>query len=202
MHSPATEQPAGRKTRRPNSYRTDGVKTLDDIRARCAMVDDGCWAWRYSTINGKTPQVRYQGKATTTRRVALELSGRPVGRGMFVICKPGCHEQCVNPQHLKALDGVAYRLHLASIGVIENAAHQAARTASVRSRHTTKLTRNAAEDIRRRVASGEDRGALAVEFGVSRGHINRVAIGKNWSPAHDAPSSSVFAWCGSMGGAR
>lgn len=189
------------KKRDPRTFRADGIRTLTDIRDRCTVDPAGCWVWKFSVVPGtKAPQTRYKGRITTARRVALELIGKPVQKGFFAVCKPGCHELCVHPYHLLTLSGPDFRRHLASIGAIENAMHQAARTACVRARDTTKLTRDGAEAIRHRVAAGEDRGALATEFGVSRNHINRVARGVNWAPAQEVRGSSVFAWCGSMGG--
>lgn len=48
------------------------------------------------------------------------------------------------------------------------------------SHNTTRLTRAAAEEIRRRVESGELQKALAAEFGVSRSAISSVVKGRTW----------------------
>lgn len=192
-----------RKKRARDTFRADAIRTLQDLRGRCVIDEAGCWVWKWSVIQGtKAPQARYNGRATTARRVALDLIGKPAGRGLFVVCRKGCDELCVNPYHLLALNGSDYVRHLAAVGVLETPAHKAARVACTRGRDTTKLTRDGAESIRHRVASGEDRGALAAEFGVTRAHVNRVVRGVNWAPAQEVRGSSVFAWCQSMGGER
>jgi hypothetical protein len=180
-----------------------GVRHIGCIRERCHVDSDtGCWLWRMSCATGtNTPHVRYQGKLRTVRRLVLELVGRPALDTETVVRRGECHEKCVRPEHQTALNRSAYMHWLNANSAMNGAAHAAARTLAVRRRPNVRLQSvEQAEQIRVRVANGEDRGELATEFGLSRSHLNRIARGKNWATKVTPVASSVWSFAAGFTG--
>lgn len=180
-----------------------GVRHLGCIQDRCHVDHDtGCWIWRLScATNSTSPIVRFEGKATTVRRVVLAMVGKPVAKGYTVVRRGSCADRCVNPTHLEAVSGSDYMHWLNANSAMNGVAHSVARTIAVRNRPNVKLKSvEQAEQIRIRVASGEDRGALAAEFGISRNHLSRIARGKNWATKVTPVPSSVWSFAAGFTG--
>lgn len=78
-----------------------GVRTLEDIKARCEEVGD-CWEWQLSINSCHIPQVRFDGMPRPARRVAWEMVNGTVPPGMNVTNTCGNHK-CVNPDHSKPI---------------------------------------------------------------------------------------------------
>lgn len=76
-----------------------GVRTLDDLNARCEEVGD-CWEWQRYINTGNVPQVRYEGVPSPARRVAWEMVNGPVPEGK-VITNTCSNFRCINPAHSK-----------------------------------------------------------------------------------------------------
>lgn len=180
-----------------------GVRTLECIRDRCRIDEDtGCWIWGLMcTGKSNLPMVRFEGKAQGVRRVVLGMIGRPVPDGWTAVRRGSCHQKCVNPVHLKGLNPSQYMRWLNANSTMNGVAHSAARTLALRRRSSTKIESvEQAEEIRMRVASGEDRGALADEFGVCRNHLNRIARGVNWVANATATPTSIWSFAASFSG--
>lgn len=173
-----------------------GVRTLSCIRDRCRIDEDtGCWIWGLmcSSKSESCPVVRFDGMARSVRRVVLQMVEKPVPDGYKVVRRGRCHEKCVNPAHLSALSGSEYIRWMMENTALNGAAHSAARTLALRQRKSVKVKSiERAEEIRVRVANGEDRGVLATEFGISRGHLSRVARGENWVSKGTRVPASVW----------
>jgi hypothetical protein len=70
--------------------------TLDDIKARCATNDKGCWIWQGSKNNGYGATGR--GPA---HRLALTLASGEPPTPKHHAAHGECHERaCCNPEHL------------------------------------------------------------------------------------------------------
>ena len=171
-----------------------GVRTLDCIKRRCAVCEvSGCWVWTGYCSDGRTPMVRFEGEARTVRRVAAMLAGQRVTKKQRIVAKPNCDTKCVNPAHFQSLNGSTYINWLAQVSTMNGPAHHAARTAAQRARSVIK-TVEAAEELRRRVAAGEDLEAVARSAGVTRMHLNKILRGRNWGAVAMPAGASVFSW--------
>lgn len=165
------------------------VLDLEGIRALCVEVGN-CWIWQQGTTSSGQPLIRWGTTSVTVRRKVFELDrGRPAHPGWFVVSK--CVDKmCVAPGCAVDLSGADYRRHLNRIGALNGPAHNAAKTIAVRRRSMTKLDAEKVADIKRRVAAGEDRGAVSSIYGISRHWCNRIARGEGWQTG--LPGSSVF----------
>lgn len=151
--------------------------TLKTILDRCDEVGQ-CWIWKHSCNGSGVPNARDGKRTVLVRRRAWELyHNRAAKKGYFIVamCQ---HALCVTPECSLEMSGARYIAYRTAIGSLNNAAHHAARTRSVRSR--SKLTMDRAADIRARIGAGEDRGVVAADHGISRRHANRVALGVGW----------------------
>jgi len=134
--------------------------------ARWFTQGDGCWEWQGARDRNGYGAFSY---ACVTRRahvVALELDGRPAGRGQHA-CHTCDNPACVRPSHLypgtpqqNVDDAVARRRHQ------HGERHYAA-----------KLTPDAVRIIR---ASNLASPALAAQFGVTRTAIDMARSGRTW----------------------
>jgi len=170
--------------------------TLDDLMSRCTVDEDtGCWTWKHYIAYGTTPIVRFQGRAQSARRAAVILNGQKVPQKHFAILQPTCACTCVNPAHIKVVNGSAYILNNQAHHGLNGPAHKAKIAAGVRKRAGTKIRGvEHAADLRMRVASGECRQTLADEAGITRAHLNRIARGDQWADRAMPKGASVFAW--------
>ena len=75
-----------------------GIRTLADLKARCEEVGE-CWEWQRH-INSVTgiPQVNYDGRPQSARRLAWAMVNGPVPNGKHIACTCGNH-RCINPAH-------------------------------------------------------------------------------------------------------
>lgn len=120
----------------------------------------GCWLWLWSK-NDKGYGVLWcvKRKKLTYAHILFyeeKYGSVPNGKELdHVVCSnPGC----ANPDH------------------VEPVTH----TKNLRRGKRTKLTDAKVEEIRRRVASGETREAVASAFSVSAPHVSRIASRKTW----------------------
>jgi hypothetical protein len=166
------------------------VKTLTIEQRFWAKVDrrgpQECWLWRaavnesgYGVLRPDT--ARRNGPTVKAHRLSAKLAGMQV-EGMKVL--HSCdNPPCVNPAHLRP--GT----------MAENSADMVKRwrTCYGERRPQSKLTDAAVVEIRRRRRAGEQRAALAREFGVSGATITRAASGAGWKhvPDPDAVTAPV-----------
>lgn len=161
------------------------ILTLKTIKDRCVEVG-ACWIWQQGLNSGGAPQARNGKDSVIVRRHAWALKNGRAARSRYFVVSTCLHTLCVAPDCALELSGRQYIGFRNANGTLNNAAHQAARTRSVRAR--SKLTLERAADVRCRIHAGEDRGAVAALHGITRHHANRVARGGNWK----AEAFSVF----------
>ncbi len=156
-----------------------GIRTIDDVRLRCFVDADGCWHWRGATTDG-TPIARIGGKCVTVRRWAAQQT-RPLQSGfVFLVAKCG-HTDCVSPRCAISKRGPDYMRWLNAQGAVNTASQKKRVADSVRARAITKLNPAKAIEVARRVRAGEDRGHVAAQLGITRGHASKVARGESWA---------------------
>lgn len=153
--------------------------TLKTIKDRCDEVGS-CWIWKQGCNSGGCPNARDGKETVVVRRRSWELHhGRAAKRRYFIVAT--CHHAlCVSPECASELGGAQYIAFRHMNGSLNHAAHRVARTQAVRAR--SKLSIERAADLRARIRAGEDRGAVAQSYGITRNHANRVARGLNWQP--------------------
>lgn len=116
----------------------------------------GCWNWAGAMTTKGYGQVRRGGRNHQAHRWMYEQRHGPVPAGMQLdhLCR---NRRCVNPDHLEA---------------VTPATNQ-------RRAKSTKLTEEAAAEIRRRLAT-EHPNLLAAEFGVHPTTIYQIRSGRTW----------------------
>ena len=175
-----------------------GVRTLACIMRRGAGCEvSGCWVWTGFWDYVKTPRVKIDGVSRTARRAAAILAGHRLTKKQRVVVKKNCDPLCVNPDHLQALNGGSYISWQSQVSTMNGPSHHAARTAKRRAGSVIK-TVEAADELRRRVAEGEDRGAVAQSAGITRKHLNEIVRGVKWGASSMPAGASVFSWAASL----
>lgn len=164
-----------------------GIRTVEDVRQRCYVAPDGCWHWR-GYVTSCTPLATINGKPVSVRRWVLQQT-RPLQRGrVFVVAMCG-HKTCVAPGCAVSKRGPAFMRWMVESGYHQTTKHRGAIKEATRRRST--LTPAAAAEIARRIHAGEDRGAVAAAFGITRSHANAVARGRYWGE-YVTPAAVLF----------
>ena len=108
------------------------------------------------------------GRSLRAHRVAYEAANGPIPPGLFV-CHRCDNPPCVNPEHL-------------FLGTPKENKHDAMTKGRVpigdRHYHASLSNRDVAE-IKRRRTAGEGVSHLAREFGTSKQHVSRIALGQS-----------------------
>lgn len=139
---------------------------------------DDCWEWRaFRAPNGYGKFGRAKGVNQYAHRVAWELSRATPPPDDMHVCHHCDHRACCNPDHL-------------FLGTRQDNMDDMVRKG--RQRHgvqrgeknkNAKLTQSQVDAIRARYTSGETKGALALEHGVTRTAVHWIVIGKSWRAA-------------------
>lgn len=158
--------------------RTDGVRTIADIKDRC-FVDEitGCWHWRGARSGGKTPDVRtpslwlpaLQRRTTLGIAICVLLTGEEPKPGVrwHCICET---KGCANPDHRKAGNKSTQML----AAKLKRSPAQCARIAKGK-RAVSELSDEAAAEIR---LSEEPLRVLAARHSISISHTSNIKNGK------------------------
>lgn len=83
-----------------------GIRTLDDLKGRCFVDDNGCWQWRgaFNTASRgvATPVTWFaaEGKTMSAMRVAWLLA-RPGAPRVQMVWRTCLCQSCLNPAHLR-----------------------------------------------------------------------------------------------------
>lgn len=154
-----------------------------DLRARFwAYVEqrgpDECWVWRRGRFANGYGQFRVGKRKMKAHRVAYQLMCGPIPDRQ--ILRHSCdNPPCCNPRHLltgthaenSADRDSRGRANRALLPVLSGELNPAA-----------KLRADQVTAIRARVASGERRCALALEYGVSGSLVGQIVRGLAWRP--------------------
>jgi DNA-binding transcriptional regulator YdaS (Cro superfamily) len=161
------------------------VRTLEEVKGRCFVTDDGHWLWRgglrpdgraniyapdYSTGNADMVMSTQAGP----RAVWHLHTGKPIPKGhrAYVVCP---HANCCNPECIRCTDGHLQGLNARRTGRFKNSArHLAARRAISISRAV--LSADQVEYVK---ASNKTGLELAAELGVSKSSVSKYRRGEH-----------------------
>jgi hypothetical protein len=187
--------------------KTYGIKTLDDIKARCWIdPDTGCWIWKqsFSTNKGKRgrPQCSVADKDGGKRRtlsaasLAWVLAGKEVPKGQIVyrsVCKDTA---CVNPAHGGCRTQAAHIKALVRSGVMNStsiARKQAARAMGLKCATPVEKVR----EVEGLLEQGLTKTEIARQVGLTKCTILKIARKRHPHSSNAmrvAPGASVFTW--------
>jgi hypothetical protein len=133
--------------------------------------NNDCWLWTGYTSKAGYGRIRgADGRKRLAHVVALELRlGRTLTKNALHTCDV---PSCCNPNHL--YEGTQKQNVQDCIDRGRRHVHRG------EAHYKAKLTAVDVRVIRRRVRNGEDRGALAAEYDVTRGHISVIARRDSW----------------------
>lgn len=164
--------------------------TLDDIKARCFIDDQGCWLWRGAMTDGKWPRIHGpdhtkpgspMGTQTGRRAVWHLKTGQPIPKGWRVYGTCQC-DACVNPEHMKCGTTAEMGRFTVKLGRFKNST---ARIVANRKTGQKRSRLNLAQ-LREIQQSSEFNRVLAEKWGVSHQTISRARRGllKSIEPAN------------------
>lgn len=152
------------------SHRSQAAKDAREPKAlafdRWVDRGDGCWLWTGARDADGYGVFNYAGKTFRAPRVALELAGRPPGRGEYA-CHKCDNPACVRPDHL----------YPGTPGQNSGDAIRRGRWQRGEMCHAAKLNPLKVRIIRGSSDTDEN---LAGRFGVSRSAVSMARSGKTW----------------------
>lgn len=176
-----------------------GIRTLDDLKARCVVDDDtGCWHIRQAngrpftrTAGGKAPSITTPESGSVIARRAAWILARDYvpPKGYVIASKCRCFD-CIAPAHSTCVT----RKRLGHMVAQDGRASTPAKTANCmrisRNRSGTKLTLELAGWVRN---SSQTQQEMAHALGVSQTSVWHIVTGRNYRP-QGMPGASVFGW--------
>lgn len=177
----------------------DGVKTIDDLKARCFVDEDTeCWHWKLSRMEDGRPKVnvRVRGKRESIhgRRAAFILSrGYLPERGHRVFAVDACKSiDCVNPRHCRSGTVAEHGAAQTKRGNLKNVPSKVRANREIARKHTAHLTMEQARQIR--TADGSLL-QVAKRFGVTARTVWAIKKNIRYKESVDVmPTADVFAW--------
>lgn len=159
------------------------MRTLEEIKGRCFITEDGHWLWRGSirpdgraNIYAPDPTRTDGGMSTQSgaRAVWHVVNHKAVPKGFRVygVCE---HPECCNPQCIRCTSDRQYGLYVARIGRRKNEPNR------IKANRATSVTRAAltAEQVQYVQYSTKKGSVLAVELGVSTTTISKYRRGEH-----------------------
>lgn len=150
-----------------------GIRTVEDLRLRCAIDDvTGCWLWRGAISDG-APKVHFRHPVSLERtdakgrRVALILSrGEDLPRGHVAWQRVCCDSPlCVNPEHCRSGPKKEWGRWLTASGKVKNLP---SKCVAARKGWDTKGRKFTPEMRQQIMADSRPVTTIAAELGVSR----------------------------------
>jgi hypothetical protein len=153
---------------------TRGVALRERLMAAMKVSAAGCWEWFLMQDEDGYGVIRVDGRNRRAHRVAHEVFKGPIPDGQLV--RHSCdNPPCINPAHL--LTGTQQDN---SDDKMERGRY---RCASGEEHGHTTLTEEQVVSIRLLLSQRESGTSLADRFGVSRGTISNIKLGKTWKSA-------------------
>jgi len=183
----------------PHGTHLGGIRTLEDLRIRCAVDDDtGCWHWRLSKCDGVPkvhvthPALPRPGHIMRGRRAALLLArGRDLPAGHVAYARLQCtSKDCVNPAHCQSGDRDAHGVYLAKSGRVKGLLSKSKASRAMWDKRGRKVTPEVRAHI---LASEASTYALAKELSLSQFAVWSVRQKGAVHTPHLA-QASVFTW--------
>jgi hypothetical protein len=183
----------------PHGTYLGGIRTLEDLRIRCAVDDDtGCWHWRLSKCDGVPkvhvthPALPRPGHIMRGRRAALLLArGRDLPAGHVAYARLQCtSKDCVNPAHCQSGDRDAHGVYLTKSGRVKGLLSKAKASRAMWDKRGRKVTPEVRAHI---LASEASTYALAKELNLSQFAVWSVRQKGAVHTPHLA-QASAFTW--------
>lgn len=168
------------------------MRTLEEIKGRCFITEDGHWLWRGSVRPDGRPNIYAPDYSSKPGEVVMTTQAGPravwhvvnqkvipKSHRAYVVCK---HPECCNPECIRCTTGHLRGKHATRTGRFKNSPkHEAARRAISVSR--AKLTAEQVEYVKTSKKTGL---ALAAELNVGRSTISKYRRGQNLVTASGA----------------
>ena len=153
------------------------MKTLEDLRQRCLVNDDGCWIWKGDRYSSGQPRVVVEGRRRgPAKHLAQALAGKPRPK-KYGTCRCALEPvDCINPHHLMNLT----RSQVIEASNRDNmAAHlvRHARSRAAQRAASDVMTMDLAREIRGSVESGAE---IARRLNLPSDYINQIRRGRLW----------------------
>ncbi len=168
-----------------------GIRTIDDLRARSVMADNGCWM-RPATMQKRKSARNDSSVWCSDLQQALSLGaavfyltrGHRLRRGMVFASTCGTRG-CANPEHRKHTTAAA----LAKANATPCSVLRALRVSQSR----RKNSRISDDDVRDIIASPDTAAELAKRYGISKSYVYGIKRGTFRQP-RELQGASVFTW--------
>ena len=148
------------------------VHTIESLKAKTVEIGD-CWIWQGYFAN-KTPQVYWDGKVMSVRRVIKELqTGKKAYKNIYISTKCG-EEKCINPDHYRYSTMREHMILMAKNANPQGIKRRMKLREAAKKRGLIKLTDEQVSNI---LMSDESGPVLAARFNVTRGLINKIRNG-------------------------
>lgn len=146
------------------------AEPVEDRFWRLVQKSEGCWIWTGgSSSAGYGRFAIHAHQMVGAHRFSYALVHGPIPDGLF-ICHTCDNPPCVRPDHLFA--GTPQENSTDCV--------QKQRRPDQRGKGT-KLTRERADEIKRRVSEGASQANVAREYGISPSHVSRIMSGHLWA---------------------
>lgn len=141
--------------------------------------DGACLVWTKATNSSSQPVAFIDGKAAqSVRRFVVRMSGRPIHARQVVIVTCA-NSLCVNQEHLRVgLHSTAMKLAWTR-GAFNQPLRQSKGRQAAQAK--SKLSMEAARDIRLRCANGESKAALAREYAIWPSTVYAIVNHERWA---------------------
>lgn len=150
---------------------TRGLPLKDRILGSITLAPSGCWEWSLMRDDDGYGTMRVAGRNVRAHRKAYEAFKGPIPEGHLI--RHSCdNPPCVNPEHL--LPGTQ------KDNSDDKFSRGRDRFADGEDHGHTTLTVKQVLAIRQLMSAGESSGVLAARFGVTRGTISNIALGRTW----------------------
>ena len=155
---------------------------LRQIKSRCHVdPETGCWLWGNCLQENGFGRISVDGKSMYVNRYVYELVHGEIPKTRPNV-SPSCGDRrCCSPEHLEAKTRLGIMRTARDNGRLSRGrAHALVTTPHARRRADTKLTIEAAREIRERLAAGEPPADIAARFSISPSNVSLIGRGKAW----------------------
>lgn len=155
--------------------------TLDDIKGRCHIDDEGHWIWKGALSDGKFPRIHAPDHTKEGSPMVVQTGRRAVWHvttgeaipprwRVFGTCDEG---RCLNPKHMECGTNAEWGQHLSSTGAYKGSIRRQA-AARKTGRKRSVLTPETYQEI---MGSNETGRALAARLEISEQTVSKARNG-------------------------